>query len=92
MKKSVVFRGHLFKLTDATVFAEDGQGAWVGRTPNGTWFVFDDHRDDQIVAALFEEDQDNGEIDFAETLVDFGFAQVVMDHFGDIADQVIPEA
>jgi hypothetical protein len=88
MSSSELFRGHRFDIEAAEIVAQTmDRPMWVGRTPSGTWFIYDDSAGG-IKNALLPGDNVTA---FAESLVWHGFAEVVLDHFP-AEEDVIPEA
>jgi len=86
MPKFEVFQGYRFDIEAAEIVAQY-EPMWVGRTPSGTWFIYDDSAGGIEAAYLC----DCNVTAFAELLVSHGFAEVVLEHFATEVD-VIPEA
>lgn len=89
--KILVYRDYRFNLDEASCLSESDRDTWVGKTTKGTWFIFDESYG-EIVAALIEGNPDCTKVDFAQALFDQGYADLVLDHFPEVAEQVIPEA
>lgn len=89
--KKIGFAGHLFKLGDAKLVAEGTGDYMVYKTPSSNYFLYDEG-EHEIRAAFIQGDHDHHETSFAEALAQHGFADVVVEHFPDEAEGVLPEA
>jgi hypothetical protein len=67
MKSVAIFQDHVFNLSKAH-FLADNRYVHVGKTEQGSWFVYDEAAE-EIVAALFVEVQDSDSREFAEALL-----------------------
>ena len=90
MSKTFVFLDHVFDLDTAHFVAED-RYLHVARTQLGSWFVYDES-EEKILTALLCDDPESNPVGFAETLVNLGFADVLAEHFPEIAADVLPSA
>lgn len=90
MKSVAVFQDRVFNLSQA-YFLADNRDVHVGKTQQGSWFIYDEAAE-EIVAALFVEDLESDLKEFAEALVTAGFAKVVAEYFPGVAADILPEA
>ncbi len=90
MNNLATFKDRVFDFNQSMIL-EECQDFRVGKTQSGTWFIFDAAKE-KITAALIEDDPDSDDTAFAEALVAYGFSDIVVEHFSEIALDVIPEA
>ena len=92
MEDRVFFEGRTIRpAASAKVAENENTLMFVGKTESGSWFLYDEN-EEKVVSAILHDDPNADEGAFAKDLVDTGFAQVVIDHFPEIADEVVPEA